>query len=631
MLDLLENRYLMKVQNNILQILLSLPKTKGSFLSLYAICILFYVSVNSKANARAIKFPVLAKNDTAIPSTYPLIYDFAFEYDYPLRWKLIDTVFNYAYYNLNTKEAIDFRIKTLEVAAEKFNDPKAKIIAKMLRFTFARNFNLISKEAINKSFNQLMIEAENLSFEEAKCGIMNQYAFFLKDMFQKDALALYYLVKSSNLLQQLQPNCIPFQGDFLSTTARAFYDYAMFDKAATYGKRALQYEMSKSFKLFNYNLVGMAYLKLNQPDSALHYFNLTINHLNTFSNNYYIAWYGIIDGNMAQAYARKENYKAAISLYKSSIEKTYHDSIWDNTCGFAINLTTIFLQQNKIAEATKLLPLAIATTQAVGSIKDKFELHQMLSAYYKQSGNYKMALLHTDTASLWADSVAKRSGKNIEVQAALNLETEKRKTSDKELETALQAQKTFRIIALMIVLVVAVFAFMLVMRYRLILKIKEQEFELKQQKVQQDLALEKERAMQEKLVATLKLQEFTNIIIEKNKQIEFLEAANNDENNISIIQQLQSNAILTEEQWNDFKLLFEKVHQGFFFKLKEKIPSLSPAETRYVALLKLKMNNKEMAAILGISSHAVRTIGYRLKSKLNLPENENLDVLIENI
>ncbi|MDX2133560.1 MAG: hypothetical protein SFV52_02175 [Saprospiraceae bacterium] len=577
------------------------------------------------------EIPPLPVTDTVLPKIYPPIYDFVFKYDYPERWHLIDTVFNNSYRRLDKKDELEFRIKTLESAAEKHRDPKAMLLAKMIRFAYTPKFYNPAESEITYAYRELMRESEHIHFEEAKPSIMSQYGYFLKNLFNKDVLSLYYLIKSMDEIKKIPPDYIPHQGDFITVVAKVFYDYADFDKAIEYGKMALQFEMSNTYRVYNYNMLGMAYLKTMQDDTAQVYFNHSKSALLHYRNELHPGWGGIIEGNIAHVYKHKGDWETAISLYKYAIDQTYKYQVLDNTCGFAISLADIYLQQHNIQELERTLPLAVSTTHTAGQFINRYDLHKLLSDYYLVGNNYRMALIHKDSAYQWADSIAAHTGKNVQIQAQLNLETERRKSSDEALQVALYNQKIFRIIALVIILLVTGFAYMFIARQRLVFEMKEKDMVFKQYQLQQAVELEKQKAAQEHAIAVLKLQEFANLIIEKNKQIELLEQANQDNDYSDVIQKLQFNTILTEEQWRDFKLLFERAHPGFFTRLKEKLPGLSPAETRFVALSKLKLDNKEMASTLGISAHAVRTIGYRLRKKIALPDGESLDKVIEGL
>ena len=232
-----------------------------------------------------------------------------------------------------------------------------------------------------------------------------------------------------------------------------------------------------------------------------------------------------------------------------------------------------------------------------------------------------LVVLHKDSTQYWTEILEKRRGKNVQIQADLKLETERRRNAEMTLDENIRQQEINRIITIVIILLVTGIAFVWILRQRLVMKVKEKELKIQQQEAEKQLLLEQEKAKREQLLAQLKLEEFTNIIVAKNKQIEMLEAENDRGKNDTSIRQLQSNSLLTEEQWISFKLLFEQVHIGYLTRLKEKIPGISPAEIRFMALAKLKLDSKEMASSLGVSPNAVRNVWFRLRKKIDLSED----------
>jgi len=79
-----------------------------------------------------------------------------------------------------------------------------------------------------------------------------------------------------------------------------------------------------------------------------------------------------------------------------------------------------------------------------------------------------------------------------------------------------------------------------------------------------------------------------------------------------------------DQDWENFKLMFDEVHPNFFVVLKERYPDLGNAELKLSALLRLNMNLKESSKVLGISPDSVKTARYRLRKKLNLEHDHNL-------
>ncbi|WP_109299758.1 tetratricopeptide repeat protein [Aquimarina sp. AU474] len=84
-----------------------------------------------------------------------------------------------------------------------------------------------------------------------------------------------------------------------------------------------------------------------------------------------------------------------------------------------------------------------------------------------------------------------------------------------------------------------------------------------------------------------------------------------------------------DKDWEDFSRFFEDAHQGFYTQLKYKHPDLSMNDLKICSLIRLNLNVKEMAGILGISPDSARTARYRLRKKLKLsPEQEISSYLI---
>ena len=174
--------------------------------------------------------------------------------------------------------------------------------------------------------------------------------------------------------------------------------------------------------------------------------------------------------------------------------------------------------------------------------------------------------------------------------------------------------------------------------------------QLKNKSRQMKLIAEKQLAGNKLQAATQQLNAFTLSIREKNEFIEKVTREidkvneelnlekNKQQNSAGLpkidshsLRLLQASDLHTDEDWKKFTGLFEKVHQDFFLRLKNKLPGLSPAETRFAALTKLKLSNKEMATMLGVGTDAIRQIRSRLKKKLNADFETSIEELMEKI
>jgi len=86
-----------------------------------------------------------------------------------------------------------------------------------------------------------------------------------------------------------------------------------------------------------------------------------------------------------------------------------------------------------------------------------------------------------------------------------------------------------------------------------------------------------------------------------------------------------------ENDWYRIKAHFEKIHPGFFDRLREKFPKLTPNDHKLCALLRMNLSTKEISQILKITAPSTEISRIRLRKKLELPKNLNLVQYICNI
>jgi CheY-like chemotaxis protein/DNA-binding CsgD family transcriptional regulator len=77
--------------------------------------------------------------------------------------------------------------------------------------------------------------------------------------------------------------------------------------------------------------------------------------------------------------------------------------------------------------------------------------------------------------------------------------------------------------------------------------------------------------------------------------------------------------------WDQFNIAFHNVKPHFYKNLLEKFPDLSPAETKLCALITLGMSIKDISSLLNQSPDGVKVSRSRLRKKLSLDTNQNLE------
>lgn len=94
---------------------------------------------------------------------------------------------------------------------------------------------------------------------------------------------------------------------------------------------------------------------------------------------------------------------------------------------------------------------------------------------------------------------------------------------------------------------------------------------------------------------------------------------------------LKTVSINSYNTWDEFKLRFIEVNKDFYDKIFKKYPNLSQSDQKICALIKLNMSSKEMSRLLGISVESVHTSRHRIRKKMELSRNINLEDYINSL
>jgi DNA-binding CsgD family transcriptional regulator len=78
------------------------------------------------------------------------------------------------------------------------------------------------------------------------------------------------------------------------------------------------------------------------------------------------------------------------------------------------------------------------------------------------------------------------------------------------------------------------------------------------------------------------------------------------------------------ENWSAFAENFDQVHGKFITRLKERFPELTAQEIKFSAYIRMNLNTKEIANLLGISVRGVEIGRYRVRKKLGLSRQDSL-------
>jgi hypothetical protein len=144
--------------------------------------------------------------------------------------------------------------------------------------------------------------------------------------------------------------------------------------------------------------------------------------------------------------------------------------------------------------------------------------------------------------------------------------------------------------------------------------------------------LENKNLENEILYKNRELQNFALFIVDKNDFIDeiktslrkIVKSSSQTQEIQDIIHQI-TNKLTLEKEREEFLANIDQINNNFFKNLDEKFPSLTETDKRLASLLKMGLHSKEIAAIMNITSKSVDTNRYRLRKKLNLDSDTNLN------
>lgn len=177
-----------------------------------------------------------------------------------------------------------------------------------------------------------------------------------------------------------------------------------------------------------YNIVGNCFLELNQPDSAIYYFEKSRVLRERIQN---LQWIGQSYNNIGTAYFNQNKFTPALKYFEQGL-------MWrlKGKAGFGgviesyvnIGKTYYKLKNNSLAES--YLNKSFALADSVGHLKLKYLSAQFLKDIYKEKGDLKRAMDYQDLYYAANDSMYSGKKKDELANLALDFDTDQKLRQD---------------------------------------------------------------------------------------------------------------------------------------------------------------------------------------------------------
>lgn len=406
--------------------------------------------------------------------------------------------------------------------------------------------------------------------------------------------------------------------------AELLYQVREYDESIMYAKKGLNawrnqkfekdYKNSYKFKIKALNTIGSTFYKKNRYDSANTYFQKALQLANKYKDT---LWKGKLLGNIGRIIYAQNKFDSAYYMFQTDYQTNMAGSLYNDAASASQWMAKTNLGRGNRAAALTEAKEAVRLLCLWPNGPYLRDTYNTLTEIFRAMGNYDSAFYYNRRYMAIHDSLEREIVTSSLAISKARLNDEVSRFNIQRLNREKRAQLVVRNFIIAGIVLLFLIALLILNRKRL----KEK---MKKEKVEQEMNWAKEQ-----------MRLFTDNIIEKTSLIEKLELQVKRKQDTSeqqlIIAELNQQTILTEDDWLKFKSLFEKIHPAFFASLKQKVSDITVAEQRMAALTRLQLTSKQMASMLGISVDSVHKTRQRLRQRLQLGSDINLEEYVSNI
>ena len=442
------------------------------------------------------------------------------------------------------------------------------------------------------------------------------FYFYTYNQYEK---ALPYFLKSSRLIDGFPDEKLFDAVETLKKNAYFFGTILEHEKSITYLQKALQLVPAESKNHSALlNGIGNCYIDMKEPDKAEVY---QLKAKKSALLNKDDIRYAKVLGDLARIEIIRKNWNKAEKLLLEDIglsEQTKNDR---NTMFARLQLGKMYWEKGATEKALTTLNQVQQYAASKSYLKGfEYESGEVLLqiAIHKGANAEELTLRRKlDTLN---DIVKNTEGKEAISKIALQTQKEKiilQLEAEKiKSEKASLLRTTWTVVSILLFFIIV----LIYLYDKRRLKLHTAEFD------RNLLAFQYEKIQSEKKLSDAhnSLESYKIYLTEKNQQIANLEevigvskkhSAHLDKDRTSVLQQLLSSHLMTDENWKSFKDAFIEEQSQYYHTLLECLPELTESNLRILLLHKVGLNNQEIAQITGVTLEAVKKAKQRLRKK----------------
>lgn len=390
-----------------------------------------------------------------------------------------------------------------------------------------------------------------------------------------------------------------------------------------------------------YNNAGLLFRDLNMYQEALDYYEKAIIGIQKTGQNKQLI--STIYGNMGYCYHKLERYESAYIYLEKDVKGSLIYNNWDSYSLAMLDLMMLDSLTNNYESVIRRGQEVLQHKEIEYSRNTLSKLYLKLSQAYEKLGDRDSALefhkkyadgLKVEEAriNLLKQSFLKVNANNAIdlLESKLELEESLREKQLYSIEQREMRAKFWNLTILICSVFLIILVVLSVMRYRSNLRKKNEMNKIqldlaKKEQVILEMKVEKEKESIRELCLELTLKsDFAQNL--SNKIAELKDVPSSSKNEIELF---VNNELLLKTNRAKLSDLIEQTGERFYGEIEKKHPNLTSNDLELSLMIQLKLTNKEIAIKKNITPASVKIAKNRLKKKMDLSADDDLNSYME--